>query len=40
MTPDNGMWYHITYAVSVVFYAGYIFSLWKRRKNLGKDRNL
>jgi len=35
--PQNAGWYHLAYGVAIVFYAGYIASLWWRRRALRRD---
>jgi heme exporter protein D len=32
--PDNASYYHAAYAISVVVYAVYALSVWRRRRSL------
>ena len=38
MTPDTSSYYYAAYVVLAVLYGGYVWSLWRRAKNVGKKR--
>jgi len=34
MTPDNASYYHAAYIVAAVIIAGYLYTLWRRERQL------
>jgi hypothetical protein len=32
MPPQDAFWYHLAYSIAAIVYAGYIVSLWWRRR--------